>query len=136
MTFHLTTRRPRSRIAAAVLGAILASLAVPAAATRVGGASGAAPAASDVRAAPQQPPQQQADESASLRQGTIARVDAARRASAGARRLARRSSPARTQLCAAASRPALDTLKAGEAIRFTVVADPGAAPTIKVIYAP
>ena len=130
-----TTRRPRSRIAAAVLSAILASLAVPAAATRVGGASGAAPAASDVRAAPQQPPQQQADESASLRQGTIAAIDAA-----GARVQVQdvwlALDPARTQLVRGGRTAALDTLKAGEAIRFTVVANPGAAPTIKVIYVP
>ena len=42
----------------------------------------------------------------------------------------------KTQLLRNGEPAALETLKAGETIRFTVVPGAGAAPALKVIYAP
>ena len=108
---------PRAGVAAFVLAALaLASVAPVATASSVAGAS--APAASAVHATPQQPAHLQSDESASLRRGTVDAV-------AGQTQLMRNGKPA-----------SLDTLKAGEAIRFTVAPAGTAAPALKVIYAP
>src|SRR3954470_16453256 len=62
------------RLRAAALAAGCLMLACAASAVRVGG--GGAPVPSGVQAGPQQPAHVQADETASLRQGTIAAVDA------------------------------------------------------------
>ncbi len=127
-----SSRRVRSA-SLLIAGAALASLASVATAARVAGAP--APAASTVQAGAQQPAHVQTDESASLRQGTIGAVD--ERGSrvqmqgiwldvvAGKTQLVRNGQPA-----------GLETLKAGEAIRFTVAPGSGAAPAMKVIYAP
>jgi hypothetical protein len=137
MISSFIARRARSRIAAAACaGAAIALCAGPAAATRVGGGVGQVPAASAVRAAPLEPAHLQTDESASLRQGTIAAIDAA-----GARVQMTQGvwlalDPAKTQLVRNGQTAGLETLKVGEAIRFTIVADPGAPATMKVIYVP
>jgi hypothetical protein len=129
MNTLLLLRRAR---AAAIAGAGV-TLVCTASASRIGNAG--APAASAVQAAAQPPAHVQADERASLRQGTIAAVD-----EHGARlqvqgvwldvvadktKLMRNGQPAR-----------LDTLKTGESIRFTVSPGRGTAPSLGVIYAP
>ena len=114
-----------------VLG--LASLATAASAVRVGG--GAAPSASAVQAAAQQPADVQADEGASLRRGTIRAID---------ERVTRVQVhgvwidlvAGRTQLLRNGQPAGLETLKPGEAIRFTTDSAAGAAPAMKVIYVP
>ena len=126
----------RRRARAAALGLVAAGLlpvAMVASASRVGGAP--APTASAVQGATQQPAHVQADESASLRQGTVGAIDA-------------RAMPVQvqgiwidwvagsTQLLRNGHAAGFDTLKAGEPIRFTVVSKSGAAPAMKVIYAP
>jgi hypothetical protein len=120
--------------AAACAGAVFGLCAGPAGATRVGG--GQVPDASSVRAGPLEPAHLQADESASLRQGTIAAIDAA-----GARLHVTQGvwlalDRAKTQLVRNGQAAALETLQVGEAIRFTIVANPGAPATMKVIYVP
>jgi hypothetical protein len=125
---------PRLR-GASLVGAALAvlSLAAPATASSVSGAG--APAASAVHARPAQPAPLQADESASLLRGVVEAVDD--RGSrvqvqgiwldlvAGQTRLLRQGRSAR-----------FETLKAGEAIRFTVAPASTGARAMKVIYAP
>jgi len=118
---------------AAALLAFALAVAGPAPAVRVGSAP--PPAASAVQSSAQQPQQVQADESASLRQGVVAAIDERRGRLqiqgiwldlvAGKTTLLRNGRPA-----------ALDTLKAGEAIRFTVAPDSSAAPSLRLIYAP
>ncbi|HEV7574683.1 MAG TPA: hypothetical protein VGO85_01455 [Caldimonas sp.] len=118
----------------ALVALALASFANLASASRAGGA--APPAASAVQGAAQQPAQVQADESASLRQGTVAAVDER------ATRLQVNGVwldlvEGKTQLVRDGRLAGLATLKAGEAIRFTVIPASGAAaPALKVIYAP
>lgn len=125
----------RLRAAVLVLGTlVLGSAADLATASRAGGA--AAPAASAVRATTQQPAHLQADESASLRQGTIAAVDPS-----GMRVQVQGIwldlVEGRTQLVRNGQAARLATLKAGESIRFTVMSASGAAaPALQVIYAP
>ena len=107
------------------------ALAASASASRISGA--AAPAASAVQAGVQEPAHLQADESASLRQGTIQSVDA------GGSRLQVQGiwlalSAGKTRLLRGGKPAALDTLKAGESIRFAVGAERGSAPTVRVIY--
>jgi hypothetical protein len=123
----------RRSVSLAVVAAALAATATTAGAVRV--ENRPPPAASAVRDSVPEPANVQADESGSLRQGTIGAVD--ERASrvqvqgvwldvlAGKTQLLRNGQPA-----------GLETLKAGEAIRFTVFPGAGAAPAMKVIYAP
>ena len=121
----------RQAFAATAVLALAATTTV-ATATRVGG--GSAPAASAVQAAVPQPPHIQTDESASLRQGTIGAVDAR-----GARLQVQGvwlDLAATTQLLRSGTPAGLDTLRAGESIRFTVLPGSAAAPTLKVIYVP
>ena len=126
-----TSRSRAAGVAGAALAlALIADLAL---ASRVAGAG--APAASSVLATPQQPAHVQADESASLLQGTVGALDPrAGRVQvqgiwldvvAGKTQLLRNDRPA-----------AVDTLKVGESIRFTVMPGSGKAPALKVIYAP
>ncbi|MGZ8258988.1 MAG: hypothetical protein ACXWUL_00375 [Caldimonas sp.] len=108
------------------------ALVCPASAVRVG--NGVEPAASAVQAAAQEPAQAQADESASLRQGTIAAVDE-RRGRLQVQGLWLDVVPDKTKLIRHGRPATLDTLRAGEAIRFTVA--PGrTAPSLGVIYVP
>jgi len=88
-----------------------------------------------VQAAAQQPAHLQADESASLRQGTVGAVDAP------ARRVQVQGIwidlvAGKTQLMRNGRAAGLETLTPGEPIRFTVVPGNGGAPAMKVIYAP
>ena len=133
-------RDPMSRSgtlrAACALGAAvaLASAADLAGASRVAGA--AAPAASSVLTAQQEPAHVQADESASLRQGMIGAVDE-RGARVQVQGIWLDLVAGKTQLLRSGRPAALETLKAGEAIRFTVLPGNGpAAPMLKVIYVP
>lgn len=123
------------RVRAACFGLVAAALlplAGVAGASRVGGAP--PPAASAVQAAAQQPTHAQTDESASLRQGTVGAVDE-RGARVQVQGIWIDLVADKTQLLRNGRRAGLETLKAGESIRFTVV--PGAAaPAMKVIYAP
>lgn len=129
--------RARSRIAAAACaGAALAVFAGPAGATRVGGSAGGAPDASSVRASPPEPAHLQTDESASLRQGTIAAIDAAGARVQMTHGIWLAVDPAKTQLVRNGQAAALQSLKVGEAIRFTIVTNPAAPATMKVIYVP
>ena len=124
------------RVRVACLGLVAAgllSMATVASASRVGGA--APPAASAVHGSVQQPPQLQADESASLRQGTVGAVNE-RATRVQVQGIWIDLVAGKTQLLRNGRAAGLDTLKAGEAIRFTVVSGNGAAPAMKVIYAP
>jgi hypothetical protein len=94
-----------------------------------------APAASAVLNSPQQPAHAQADESASLRQGVITALD--ERGTrlqvqgiwldvvAGKTQVLRNGQPAK-----------LETLKVGDAIRFTVAPGATEGQAVRVIYAP
>jgi hypothetical protein len=124
-------RHGAARVAAAVL-ALAAAAPLPVAAARIVG--GAAPSASAVQGAAAQPAQVQNDESASLRQGTIAAIDG-RGARVQVQGVWLDLVDGKTQLLRNGRPAGLDTLKAGEAIRFTVVPG-GAAPALKVIYVP
>ena len=95
----------------------------------------AAPAASAVQAAVQQPAHLQADESASLRQGTVGAVDA-RATRVQVQGIWIDLVAGKTQLMRNGRAAGLETLTPGEPIRFTVVQGTGAAPAMKVIYAP
>lgn len=125
------------RVRAACLGVVFAALlpvATVASASRVGGAP--PPAASAVQAAAQQPPHDQADESGSLRQGTVGAVDE-RAARVQVQGIWIDLVAGKTQLLRNGRAAGLETLTAGEPIRFTVVPASGtAAPKMKVIYAP
>jgi hypothetical protein len=126
---------PRTARAAslAMLAFGLASMTTLAGAVRVGGA--AAPSASSVQGAAQQPAQAQADESASLRHGTIRAID---------ERVTRVQIhgvwldlvAGKTQLLRNGEAAGFETLKPGEAIRFTTESSTGAALAMKVIYVP
>ncbi len=116
-----------------LVAAGLLSLATAASASRVGGA--APPAASAVQGAVQEPAHVQADESASLRQGTVGAVDA-RAGRVQVQGVWIDLVAGKTQLLRNGRVAGLETLKAGEPIRFTVVSKTGAVPAMKVIYAP
>ena len=126
----------RSRIRAASLGLVAAAL-LPlptgVSASRVGGAP--APAASAVQGAAQEPAHAQADESASLRQGTVGAVDP-RGGRVQVQGIWIDIVAGKTQLLRSGRAASLDTLAAGEPIRFTVMSDRAGAPAMKVIYAP
>ncbi len=121
--------------AACVLAAAtaLACVAQLAAASRVTGS--AAPAASSVLGTQQQPAHVQSDDSASLRQGTIGALDE-RAGRVQVHGIWLDLVAGKTQLLRGDRPAALDTLKVGESIRFTVLPGTGAAPALKVIYAP
>ena len=126
-------RRGRAACLCLVAAALL-PVATVASASRVGGAP--APTASAVQAAAQEPAHVQSDESASLRQGTIGAVDE-RGARVQVQGIWIDLVAGRTQLLRNGRAAGLETLKAGEPIRFTVVPGNGAAaPKMKVIYAP
>jgi hypothetical protein len=118
---------------ALLIAAVALGVAVDAAATRVGGAP--APSASAVQSSAQEPAHAQADDSASMRQGTVTALDrsGARvqvqgvwvELAAGKTRLLRHGQPA-----------ALETLRVGEPVRFIVASGSVAKPTVRVIYAP
>lgn len=132
MNDFLSPRRLRAASFAFVaLG--LVSAATVSTASRVGGA--AAPSASAVQGAAQQPAHVQADESASLRQGTIGAVDE-RGARVQVQGVWLDVVAGKTQLLRNGQAAGLETLKPGEAIRFTVGPGSGVAPAMKVIYAP
>ena len=126
-----TVRMHRPRAALVALAGLGAALG--AAASRVGDAP--APSATAVQTSAQQPAQAQADESASLRHGTITAIDRkARRiqiqgvwadVAAGKTMLLRQGTPA-----------ALDTLRVGEPIRFTAASTSASTAMLRVIYAP
>jgi len=124
---------PRTRAASFILAALaLVSVATVAPASGVSGAS--APAASAVLAAAPHPAHVQGDESASLRRGTVEAVDG-RGTRVQVQGIWLDLVAGQTQLLRSGTRAPLETLKAGEAIRFTVSAGT-AAPALKVIYAP
>ena len=108
-------------------------MATVASASRVGGAP--PPAASAVQAAAQQPAQAQADESASLRQGTVGAVDE-RGARVQVQGIWIDLVADKTQLLRNGRRAGLETLRAGEIDPLHRRAGRGAAPAMKVIYAP
>ncbi len=115
----------------ALAAVVLVSVVTVASATRAGGA--AAPAASAVQGSGQEPAHVQADDSASLRQGTVSAVDERRVKVQG---VWIELVAGKTQLLRNGRAAGLETLKPGEAIRFTVESASGAAPAMKVIYAP
>ena len=124
------------RVRAACLGLVAAgllSMATVASASRVGGA--APPAASAVQGSVHQPPHLQADESASLRQGTVGAVSE-RATRVQVQGIWIDLVAGKTQLLRNGRAAGLETLKVGEPIRFAVVPGSGAAPAMKVIYAP
>jgi hypothetical protein len=129
----ILSRAGRGRPVASLAALALLSLATGALASRVHG--GAAPAASAVRSSAQEPAHLQADESASLRQGTIAALDA-RGGRAQVQGIWLDLVPGKTQLLRSGQPACLGTLRVGEAIRFTVAPGRTGAPALKVIYAP
>lgn len=127
---------PSRRVRFAVFGlaaVAIASVAPVASATRVGG--GTAPAASTVQGSVQEPVHVQTDESASLRQGTVGAVDE-RGARVKVQGVWIGLVAGKTQLLRGGRPAGLETLKAGEPIRFTVESASGGAPAMRVIYAP
>ena len=116
-----------------LVAAGLLPLVTIASASRVGGAP--APTASAVQGASQQPAHVQADESASLRQGTVAAIDP-RATRVQVQGIWIDLVAGSTQLLRNGKAAGFDTLKAGESIRFTLSTGSGAAPAMKVIYAP
>lgn len=123
-------RRPLRCFLIFAVGAALASQSF---AVRVGGA--AAPSASAVAGPGQQPAHLQADESASLRQGTITALDA------NGTRLQVQGIwldvvDGKTLAVRKGKTVALDTLKVGETIRFTVGPGSLEAASLRLIYAP
>jgi len=126
--------RRRVRVASFVVASLaLVTVADVAFASGVSGAS--APAASAVLAGAPRSAQVQGDESASLRRGSIDAVDG-RGMRVQVQGIWLDLVAGQTQLLRNGKRAPLDTLKAGEAIRFTVSASATAAPAMKVIYAP
>ncbi|MEO8311280.1 MAG: hypothetical protein ABI520_08930 [Caldimonas sp.] len=124
----------RGRLATRALVALaLATIATVAGAVRVGG--GAAPSASSVQGAAQQPAQAQADESASLRHGTIRAIDE-RVTKVQVHGVWLDLVAGKTQLLRNGEPAGFETLKPGEAIRFTTESATAAAPAMKVIYVP
>ena len=126
----------RGRARAASLGAVAAlllALSPAVSASRVGGAP--PPAASAVQGAAQEPAHVQADESGSLRQGTVGAVDP-RGGRVQVQGVWIDLVAGRTQLLRGGRAAGLDTLAAGEPIRFTVMSCRAGAPAMKVIYAP
>ena len=118
---------------AAMLLALGAAIGSASVASRVNGSS--APASAAVQAATAQPASQQLDESASLRKGTVTALDE-RGTRVQVQGVWLDVIGGKTQLSRNGQSARLDTLKVGEAIRFTVA--PGAAdvPALRVIYAP
>lgn len=118
---------------AALLLALGTAIASASVASRVNGQG--APAASSVRGASVQPASEQADESASLRKGLVTSLD--ERGTrvqvqgvwldvvAGKTQLSRLGQPSR-----------VDTLRVGEAIRFTVAPGVVERQALRVVYAP
>jgi hypothetical protein len=129
--FRSSRRLRAAAVAAAALA--LAAAATVARASRVAGAP--APAASSVQGATHQPAHVQADESASLREGTIGAVDE-RGGRVQVQGIWLELAPGKTRLLRGSEPAGLDTLKAGETIRFTVLPGSGSMATLKVIYAP
>jgi hypothetical protein len=126
--------RWRTRAASlGVVAAALLALSPVVSASRVGGAP--PPAASAVQGAAQEPAHVQADESASLRQGTVGAVDP-RGGRVQVQGIWIDLVAGRTQLLRSGRAAGLDTLAAGEPIRFTVMPGRAGAPAMKVIYAP
>ena len=121
---------PRSLRAAAIAAAALA-FAGAASASRV--AFAPPPPASSVVSAPQQPAPAQADESASLRAGTVGAIDV-RRARIQVQGVW--LDAARSKVLRGGRAVALDALRAGDAIRFTVAADAAGTQSVRVIYVP
>ena len=120
---------PRAALVAlAGLGAALG-----AGASRVG--DGPAPSASSVQASAQQSAQAPADDSASLRHGTVTAIDRK------ARRIQIQGvwaevAPGKTMLLRQGTPAALETLRVGEPIRFTAASTSPSTATLRVIYAP
>jgi hypothetical protein len=129
MNPDITKRRWRAA-ALVVLGMTIAAAAP---AVRVGAAP--APAASTVQSSTQQPQQVQADESASLRQGVVMAVDE-RRARVQVQGIWLDMVVGNTMLLRSGRPAALDTLRVGEAIRFTVTPGSSGASSLRVIYVP
>jgi hypothetical protein len=129
MDQDFSTRRWR----AAALLVIGVAVAGAAPAVRVGSAP--APAASAVQTSAQQPQNVQADESASLRQGVVVAIDE-RRGRLQVQGVWLEMVAGKTKLLRDGRPAALDTLKAGEAIRFTVAPDSSGAPSLRLIYVP
>jgi hypothetical protein len=110
-----------------------AALAGPSLAVRVGGAP--APSASAVQGLAPQPSQLQNDESASLRQGAITALDAGgARLQVGGIWL--ELVDGKTLAMRKGKPVAIDTLKVGETIRFTVAPGTTEAASLRLIYAP
>lgn len=130
---HLFSLRRVRTVSFAVVTLGLASVATTASAVRAGGA--APPSASAVQGVAHEPAHLQADESASLRQGTVGAVDERGRR-VQVQGVWIELVAGKTQLLRNGEAAGLETLKAGESIRFTVIAKSGAAPAMKVIYAP
>jgi len=129
----LFSRRRARAVCLGLAAATLVPVATVANASRVGGAP--PPAASAVQGAAQEPTQGQADESASLRQGTVGAVDP-RGGRVQVQGVWIDLVAGRTQLLRGGRAAGLDTLAAGEPIRFTVMSGRAGAPAMKVIYAP
>jgi hypothetical protein len=122
--------RPLRAMTIIVLGIGSASLSM---AVRVDGA--AVPAASAVSGSPQQAAKQQADESASLRQGVISALDE-RGTRLQVQGIWLEVVAGRTQVLRNGQPVPFDTLKIGDAIRFTVAPGAGEGQALRVIYAP
>ena len=126
---YFRLRGPR----AAILMALAATMASASVASRVNGS--AAPAASAVLAATPRPAGDATDESSSLRQGMVTALDERGKrvqvqgiwldVAGGKTQLSRHGQPA-----------PIDSLRVGEAIRFTVAPGSAEAPSLRVIYAP
>ena len=118
---------------AAVLLALGATIGSASVASRVNGP--AAPSASSVQGVPVQPANEQVDESASLRKGTVTALDERVTrvqvqgvwldVTGGKTQLSRHGQPAR-----------IDSLRVGEAIRFTVAPGATEGQALRVVYAP
>lgn len=126
--FHHLTRLRAAMIVAAGLG-----IATPGFAVRAGGT--ALPSASAVQSSPQQAAKAQADESASLRQGTVTALD-----EPGARLQVQGVwldiVSGKTQVLRGGRPVGIGTLKAGDVIRFTVAPGIVEALSLRLVYAP
>jgi hypothetical protein len=123
----------KRRWRATALAAVGLACAGVASASRVGFAP--PPAASAVQASAQQPQQVQADESASLRQGVVSAVDE-RRARIQVQGIWLDTVAGKTKLLRDGRPAGLETLKAGETIRFTVAPESTGTPSVRLIYVP
>ncbi|HEY2558444.1 MAG TPA: hypothetical protein VGI48_01905 [Caldimonas sp.] len=93
------------------------------------------PAASAVQTSAQQPQHVQADESSSLRQGVVGAVDE-RRARIQVQGIWLDTVAGQTKLLRGGRPAGLETLRAGETIRFTVAPESTGAPSVRLIYVP